>query len=356
MILSFLIFTALLAPCVALDIVPVPNGVRGEAKTTRYFDACKSSCAWPDKSNFASLLQSVTKSGAIADKYAPSGCVSTDPNAAFADPRQQPIVIDDTLSLGYAAVGKLNGQHGERELCCTCMELTFTSGPVVGKKMIVQITNTGGDLGSNHFDLMCFGGGQGLFTEGVKRQYGNNYYWGAQYGGVQSIEECRGLPAVLHAGCRWRFDFFENADNPDVTFRQVECPRQLTDISKCIRADAGSSGKTPPVAGVPQVRINPMPAPAPAPKPVPSRSGCSVPRWGQCSGSKYKGEKCCKPQDTCKYINSFYSQCIPSTKQQQQKCSNKTWSQCGGKGFKGKTCCPAGTKCVEIGEYYFQCR
>jgi hypothetical protein len=37
--------------------------------------------------------------------------------------------------------------------------LTFTSGPVAGKKMIVQTTNTGGDLGQNHFDIAMPGGG-----------------------------------------------------------------------------------------------------------------------------------------------------------------------------------------------------
>ena len=50
--------------------------------------------------------------------------------------------------------------------------LTFTSGPVSGKKMVVQVTNTGGDLGDNHFDLQMPGGGVGyhelLLTKGVK--------------------------------------------------------------------------------------------------------------------------------------------------------------------------------------------
>ena len=41
----------------------------------------------------------------------------------------------------------------ERDWCCACYELTFTSGAVSGKKFIVQATNTGGDLGQNHFDL-----------------------------------------------------------------------------------------------------------------------------------------------------------------------------------------------------------
>ncbi len=46
--------------------------------------------------------------------------------------------------------------HNQR--CCACYELTFTSGPVKGKKMIVQATNTGGDLGDDHFDIQIPGG------------------------------------------------------------------------------------------------------------------------------------------------------------------------------------------------------
>ena len=44
--------------------------------------------------------------------------------------------------------------------------LTFTSGPVAGKTMIVQSTNTGGDLGENHFDIQMPGGGVGIFGSG----------------------------------------------------------------------------------------------------------------------------------------------------------------------------------------------
>ena len=75
---------------------------------------------------------------------------------------QTPMVISSTLSYGYAAV-KLAGEQ-ESDWCCACYELTFTSGAVQGKKMIVQATNTGGDLGSNHFDLAIPGGGVGMFN------------------------------------------------------------------------------------------------------------------------------------------------------------------------------------------------
>lgn len=34
----------------------------------------------------------------------------------------------------------------EADLCCKCFQWTFTSGPVTGKKMIIQVTNTGEDL------------------------------------------------------------------------------------------------------------------------------------------------------------------------------------------------------------------
>lgn len=44
------------------------------------------------------------------------------------------------------------------------IRLDFTSGPVTGKSMIVQVTNTGNDLGDNQFDLAIPGGGQGALA------------------------------------------------------------------------------------------------------------------------------------------------------------------------------------------------
>jgi hypothetical protein len=40
--------------------------------------------------------------------------------------------------------------------------LIFTTGPIIGKELIVQVTNTGGDLGENHFDIQMPGGGVGI--------------------------------------------------------------------------------------------------------------------------------------------------------------------------------------------------
>jgi hypothetical protein len=103
--------------------------------------------------------------------------------------------------------------------------------------MVIQSTNTGGDLGSNHFDILMPGGGVGLF-DGCTPQFGG--LPGAQYGGISSRSECDSFPENLKAGCQWRFDWFQNADNPAVTFEQVRCPSELTSISGCVRNDDGN--------------------------------------------------------------------------------------------------------------------
>ncbi len=100
--------------------------------------------------------------------------------------------------------------------------------------MIVQVTNTGGDLGNNQFDLQMPGGGFGIFN-GCTSQFPGSYSWGAQYGGVSSRTDCYNLPSVLQPGCFWRFDWFQNANNPSMRFKQVTCPSVLTANTNCIR-------------------------------------------------------------------------------------------------------------------------
>ncbi|TIC91564.1 Endoglucanase-5 [Colletotrichum higginsianum] len=104
--------------------------------------------------------------------------------------------------------------------------------------MVVQSTNTGGDLGSNHFDIMMPGGGLGIF-DGCTSEFGFQFP-GARYGGVSSRSECSFLPAKLQNGCQWRFDWFMNADNPSLSFTQVQCPSELVARSGCRRSDDAS--------------------------------------------------------------------------------------------------------------------
>jgi hypothetical protein len=168
---------------------------------------------------------------------------------------QSPWAVSDTLSYGFAATAIAGGT--ESSWCCACYELTFTSAPLVGKKLIVQTMNTGSDLSSNQFDLaVCLsspiylhfplplanisqipGGGVGQFN-GCTNQWGApSQGWGKQYGGVDSRSACDDFPAALKVGCYWRLGWLQGADNPAVTFKQVACPAAITAKSGCVRAN-----------------------------------------------------------------------------------------------------------------------
>ncbi|KAI0453494.1 glycoside hydrolase family 45 protein [Xylaria acuta] len=208
----------------------------GSGVTTRYWDCCKPSCSWSGKAPVSSPARTCDASNnPLADVDAKSGC---DGGNAYACTNYSPWAVNDRLAYGFAATAI--GGGSESSWCCACYQLDFTSGPVAGKSMIVQSTNTGGDLGNNHFDLLMPGGGVGLF-DGCRSEFGQSLP-GQQYGGVGSRGECdaSNMPASLRAGCYWRFDWFQNADNPSVNFKQVACPAELTAISNCKRNDDGS--------------------------------------------------------------------------------------------------------------------
>ncbi|KAF9010907.1 glycoside hydrolase family 45 protein [Hymenopellis radicata] len=198
--------------------------------TTRYWDCCKTSCAWSGKASVtAPVLTCDANQNTLTDPNVKSGC---DGGTAFACANNSPWAVDDNTAYGFAAVSIAGGT--ESSWCCACYELTFTSMAISGKKMIIQATNTGGDLGSNQFDLMIPGGGVGIFTQGCPAQYGS-WNGGATYGGVSSRTECDNLPEAVREGCYFRFDWFEGADNPSVSFQEVTCPSELTSITGCTR-------------------------------------------------------------------------------------------------------------------------
>ncbi|KFY73326.1 hypothetical protein V499_06576, partial [Pseudogymnoascus sp. VKM F-103] len=223
--------------------------VSGTGVTTRYWDCCKPSCSWSGKASLKTgPVQSCDKNdNVLANVDAKSACDNGGP--AFMCSNESPWAVSDSLAYGYAAVSIAGGT--EASWCCACYELTFTSGPVSGKKMIVQATNTGGDLGQNHFDLGMPGGGFGIFNA-CTPQYGTpSTGWGAQYGGISSRSQCDAFPAALKAGCYWRFDWFQNADNPSVSFKSVACPLAITNKSGCVRSDDTPTGDgTVPTASV----------------------------------------------------------------------------------------------------------
>lgn len=128
------------------------QGASGNGRTTRYWDCCKPSCGWGLKTNSGKYVQTCDKSdGPLRGSDTKSGCDNGVASGAYMCSDQSPWAVNETTAYGWAAV-KLAGSN-EQTWCCACYELTFTSGAVKGKTMVVQASNTGGDLGQNHFDI-----------------------------------------------------------------------------------------------------------------------------------------------------------------------------------------------------------
>jgi len=300
----------------------------GTGTTTRYWDCCKASCGWTGKATLASGSNPVTScdisNNPLTNYNAVSYCASS-AGTAYMCGSQTPWAVSETLSYGFAATTIAGGT--EATWCCACYQLTFTSGAVEGKQMIVQATNTGGDLGSNQFDLAIPGGGFGIY-DGCENQYPSvaAASWGAQYGGVSSRDDCAALPAALQAGCYWRFDWFLGADNPTVSFQQIECPAAITAKSGCVRAnDAISESPTGPTVvstwasstgASTSTRSTSTSAGAgggtttSSTTSTASGTGTPVAQYGQCGGIGYTGSTTCASSYTCTYSTAYYSQCL----------------------------------------------
>ena len=203
---------------------------------TRYWDCCKPSCAWTTN------VPACQKDGSarISDKNAQSACSG---GSAFECYDFTPWYDSSTnTSYGFAAH---NGSCGQ------CFMLQFTgdghSGTnagataLKGQQMVVQAINIG-SIASNQFDLLIPGGGVGA-NNACNNQWGSSADLGAQYGGL--LTECNGdatcmkgkcqsvfgnLPGLL-AGCNWFTGWYSSADNPNVVYKQVSCPSQITSKS-----------------------------------------------------------------------------------------------------------------------------
>lgn len=141
---------------ILLALVPfllaVPTlAASGTGTTTRYWDCCKPSCAWSGKAKVSKgpVLACDKNDNPLSSADTKNACDSG--GSAYMCSNESPWAVDDNTAYGFAAVHIAGGT--EASWCCACYQLTFTSGPVAGKKMIVQATNTGGDLNSNQFDI-----------------------------------------------------------------------------------------------------------------------------------------------------------------------------------------------------------
>nr|AMA76413.1 cellulase 45 [Mesosa myops] len=207
----------------------VEHGVSGSGITTRYWDCCKPSCAWVENVASGSSVASCAADGSTT--VPPSTKSSCDGGTSYMCSNQQPTVVNDTFAHGFVAASFAGGV--DNNMCCACILLSFQDS-LAGKQMLVQVTNTGGDLGSNQFDIAIPGGGVGIFTQGCSSQWGcPSNGWGDQYGGVGSEADCSTLPSALQSGCKFRFEFMGGVSNPPVNFEQVECPGDLTGLTGC---------------------------------------------------------------------------------------------------------------------------
>lgn len=170
----------------------------------------------------------------------------------------------DGLVLCLLCVSLHSPVSGHDPVSLTLFRLTFTSGKAKGKIMLVQSVNTGSDLADNQFDLQIPGGGEGIF-DGCSSEFGG--IAGARYGGISSRSDCNSMPAKLQPGCQWRFDWFNDADNPTHSFTQIQCPTALTNITGCKRSDDASF----PVFSTPSITTWSAPTPTE-----------TAAAWGQC--------------------------------------------------------------------------
>jgi len=231
--------------------------------TTGYWDCCKPSCSWPGKGNVEKPVRScdAVTGEVVDDPNEPSVCQG---GRAATCKNNKPFNVSETLSMGFAAAAT-SGAHGLSgdENCGQCFELRFTEqvhnndgGSVwggadhmlVGKRMVVQVTNIGYDVTGDHsFDIMIPGAGQGAFSSGCTAQFAGfavgDFDCDNRYGGCSQLSGCARLPLEFQDACNWRYNWYGwlqsegKTNNPFVDFRRVRCPQQLTDISGSVPED-----------------------------------------------------------------------------------------------------------------------
>jgi hypothetical protein len=208
----------------------ITGGTNGFA--TRYWDCCKPACQGNNLS--CSSNSSSTDNGSSACSGGSAYmCYSFAP---FQDSANK------YISYAYAA---------SHRACGSCWELQFTgsagcsegstcpgnASALLYNTLYVQVINTG-SIADDQFDLLIPGGGVGQFNA-CSNEWGTSDL-GATYGGF--LAGCNGSVSCtqtkcntvfankpdLLAGCNWFLGWYGASDNPQITFKQVSCPSQLT--------------------------------------------------------------------------------------------------------------------------------
>jgi hypothetical protein len=233
----------------AVMCTPPTGGSQGF--TTRFWDCCKPSCAWPQNAGGKTPAKTCNKQNQPVGSGNQSACSGGDAHACW---DMAPWAVSDTKAFAFAA---FNGGG-----CGTCYELKFTgqsnsnnndpgAKSMCGKTLVVQVVNIGGIQGGQ-FDIMIPGGGVGDFNA-CSSQWGvQGNALGERYGGVMlacqkqnneleprkacTLDGCNklfsaGNLSMLKAGCDWTVNWLNTADNPKVVYSQIACPNELTSKS-----------------------------------------------------------------------------------------------------------------------------
>ncbi|OBT56244.1 hypothetical protein VE04_02413 [Pseudogymnoascus sp. 24MN13] len=206
----------------------------GPAITDRYWDCCKPSCGWKGKASFNSPVFSCDSNNThLTDFDAGTGCNGGN---AFLCADQSPWAVNDTFSYGFA--GASFPGYVEDAWCGACYQLDFTSGEVKGKRMVIQVHNTGYDVHTANRFALATPGGNTSYAAACALQYGvSNTVFGEANVGLSTAARCDKLPKALQAPCHWRFNWFLDAQRPTANFTRVECPAVLTNRTGTIRDD-----------------------------------------------------------------------------------------------------------------------
>lgn len=217
------------------------GGASGDGWGSRYWDCCMPHCAWSyNTSNPTKVCNAQMQ---FADESIGSVCDDKKAGYGGVCDTQAPWAVNDQFAFAFAAVPVKYGGT-----CGKCYLLTFDGGrhngdpdegtkSLTGKKMIIMVSNIGGDVDDGQFDIMIPGGGVGLFN-GCASMLGVSST-GKQYGGF--ISDCKHDPACIiekcevfskypkiQAGCVFSATWMNGASNPTFKFEELEsCPSEI---------------------------------------------------------------------------------------------------------------------------------
>jgi len=220
----------------------------GSGVTTRYWDSCKPSCATANAggSTNGTAMTCDVRGVKLTDPNARNSCESG--GTGYACANWFPWAINDSLAYGFAT-SRTNGHCGK------CFLLQFSdngelgnSGDIKNKKMVIMVSNIGGDVSGAQFALMIPGGGGttqvNAFSNQISQNGGGNPYFGQQSGGFRAAcgndvscirEKCTATFGVSNSGvlgdfmkgCDWYIDWFKISNNPRFNYKDINCPPSL---------------------------------------------------------------------------------------------------------------------------------